>query len=119
MATPEEQKATLHANRRARPGLPTSGPSPTTTSTRPHDRRSTLQSSQLRALALAASLALAPSPSSQSSSSYTQTPQQDETSQWDTSSQDDSAQQAQAQQAQRLAGLQAAMSLQGKQQAQN
>ncbi|MCR4314359.1 MAG: hypothetical protein NUV84_03885 [Candidatus Uhrbacteria bacterium] len=98
MATPEEQKATLHANRLARPVSPTPSPSPANVSTQPHDRRSALQSSRLRAFTTATALPLAPSPSNQ-------TPQQEET--------------LQAQQAQRLAGIQAGINAQTQQQAQS
>lgn len=105
MATPEERKTTLHANRLARPVSPTPTSSPTKINSQPHDRRSALQSSRIRAFAHAATLALAPSPSNQ-------TPQQDETSQMGASSEEENAQQAQAQQAQRLAGIQAGISAQ-------
>lgn len=112
MATPEERKTTLHANRLARSVSRTPSPSPTNPSTQPHDRRSALQSSRLRAFALATALALAPS-------TPNQTPQPDEATQSDASSQVDSIQQAQAQQAQRLAGIQAAVNAQTQQQAKN
>ncbi|MEK7620313.1 MAG: hypothetical protein AAB413_03705 [Patescibacteria group bacterium] len=113
MATPEERKSALHANRLARPGSLPPTPSATNARLQPHDRRSALQSSRLRAFALATALALAPSPSNQ-------TPQQDETSQTDTPSKEESAQQAQAEQSQRLAGIQAGVNAQAQRaQAQN
>lgn len=112
MATPEEQKATLHANRRSRPVLPTQKTTSATTSNDPHGRRSILQSNQLKALTLASALALAPSPSNQ-------TDKPDETAQYDAYSQEeDSLEEIQAQQAQQLAGIQAMMSMQAQQQAQ-
>lgn len=112
MTTPEEQKATLHANRLARPVSPTPSPSPANASTQPHDRRSALQSSRFRAFSIATALPLTPSPSNQTS-------QQEETLQSDDSQEEETVQQTQAQQSQHLAGIQAGINAQTQQQAQN
>jgi len=109
MATPEERKATLHANRLARPASSPPVTSDKPRSSKPHDRQSALQSSRFKALTLATALTLA-------QSSATSATQQDDAPQSEDSSQNEEEQQMQIEQAQRLAGIQAAIIAQTAQQ---